>query len=34
MNLRIRVKKVTAKLKQPDLGVKRIEYWDEEGNKV
>ena len=32
--LRARAKEVTAKLKQPDLGVKRIEYWDEEGNKV
>ena len=32
--LRARAKDVTAKLKQPDLGVKRIKYWDEEGNKV
>ena len=31
--LRARAKEVAAKLKQTDLGVKRIEYWDEEGNQ-
>ena len=32
--LRARAKEIAAKLKQDDLDVKRIEYWDDEGNKV
>ena len=32
--LRARTKEVAAKLKGLDVGVKRIEYWDNEGNKV
>ena len=32
--LYLRAKEVSAKLKQLDLGVKTIEYWDDEGNKV
>ena len=32
--LRASAKEFAAKFKQPDLGVKRIEFWDEEGNKV
>ena len=32
--LRARAKEIAAKLKQDDLDVNRIEYWDDEGNKV
>ena len=32
--LRARAKEIAAKLKQDDLEVNRIEYWDDEGNKV
>ena len=32
--LRARAKEIVAKLKQEDLDVNRIEYWDDEGNKV
>ena len=32
--LRAKAKEIAAKLKQEDLDVKRIEYWDDEGNKV
>ena len=32
--LRARAKEIDAKLKQDDLDVNRIEYWDDEGNKV
>ena len=32
--LRARAKEIAAKLKQGDLVVNRIEYWDNEGNKV
>ena len=33
-SLRARDKEIAAKLKQEELEVKRIEYWDDEGNKV
>ena len=32
--LRARAKEIATKLKQDDLEVRRIEYWDDEGNKV
>ena len=32
--LRAKAEEIAAKLKQVDLDVKRIEYWDDEGNKV
>jgi len=32
--LRARAKEIATKLKQDDLEVKRIEYWDDEGNKA
>ena len=32
--LRARAKEIAAKLKQDTLEVNRIEYWDDEGNKV
>ena len=32
--LRARAKEIAAKLKQDDLDVNRIVYWDDEGNKV
>ena len=32
--LRARAKEIVAKLKQEDLEVKRIEYWNDEGHKV
>ena len=32
--LRARAKEIAAKLKQDDLDVNGIEYWDDEGNKV
>ena len=32
--LRARAKEIAAKLKQDDLEVNRIKYWDDEGNKV
>ena len=32
--LRARAKEIAAKLKQDDLEVNGIEYWDDEGNKV
>ena len=32
--MRARAKEIAAKLKQDDLEVNRIEYWDDEGNKV
>ena len=32
--LRARAKEIVTKLKQDDLEVRRIEYWDDEGNKV
>jgi len=32
--LRARAKEIAAKLKQDDLEVNRIEYWDDEGNKA
>ena len=32
--LRARAKDIAAKLKQDTLEVNRIEYWDDEGNKV
>ena len=32
--LRAMAKEIATKLKQEDLDVKSIEYWDDEGNKV
>ena len=32
--LRARAKEIATKLKQDGLEVKRIEYWDDEGNKA
>ena len=32
--LRAMAKEIATKLKQEELDVKRIEYWDNEGNKV
>ena len=32
--LRAKAKEIATKLKQEELDVKRIEYWDNEGNKV
>jgi hypothetical protein len=32
--LRARAKEIAIKLKQDDLEVRRIEYWDDEGNRV
>ena len=32
--LRAMTKEIATKLKQEELDVKRIEYWDNEGNKV
>ena len=32
--LRARAKEIATKLKQDDLEVRRIEYWDDEGNKA
>ena len=32
--LRARAKEIAAKLKQDGLEVNRIDYWDDEGNKV
>ena len=32
--LRARAKEIATQLKQPGLGVKTIEYWDDEGNRA
>ena len=32
--LRAKAKEITAKLKRDDIDVKRIDYWDDEGNKI
>ena len=32
--LRARAKEIAAKLKQNEPEIKRIEYWDDEGNKI
>ena len=32
--LRAMAKEIATKLKQEDLDVKSIEYWDDEGNKI
>lgn len=32
--LRAKAKEITTKLKRDDIEVKRIDYWDDEGNKI
>ena len=32
--LRAKAKEITTKLKRDDIDVKRIDYWDDEGNKI
>ena len=32
--LRARAREISVKLKQSDREIKRIEYWDDQGNKV
>lgn len=32
--LRAKAKEITTKLKHDDIDVKRIDYWDDQGNKI